>query len=381
MKRKISENNQVSRTKKSKVEEVKPISTGKRKTRSMKPKISGNKQVSRTKKPKVKDIFPIKTILQNPGLRLISRNIFKYLKLEDFSNCRLVSKSWKQFIDEDKYLADVQLTEVMFLYSKEKISCNQQDYCQRFPLTQFHFVCAFASFQIVKLFLENKLKWKIDVNAQDENGVTPLYMACRYNNVLVVNHLLDHGLNITRRTKNIKGHILHAATFNKDPKVTQAVFENKRLMNTGKNVTTSYKYTVFHSAACNEFSAKPLAYLLENATKFNLKINQLTRDHENVFHPACRFGHQETVKFLIQNAKKYAIDLNMRDRDGNTPFQIAIQHGQFHKVKILLENSKKYNINIYSKNNNGMDGQDLAEYEGRTKIVKLIKSWKHQNKP
>ena len=180
MKRKISENNQVSRTKKSKVEEVKPISTGKRKTRSMKPKISGNKQVSRTKKPKVKDIFPIKTILQNPGLRLISRNIFKYLKLKDFSNCRLVSKSWKQFIDEDKYLANVQLTEVMSLYSKFKISCscNQQG-SYNVSLTPFHFVCRFASFQIVKLFLDNKLKWKIDVNAQDEHGLTPLYNACQ----------------------------------------------------------------------------------------------------------------------------------------------------------------------------------------------------------
>ena len=66
---------------------------------------------------------------------------------------------------------------------------------------------------------------------------------------------------------------------------------------------------------------------------------------------------------------------------GNTPFHLACYLGKFHNVKILLKNSKKHNINIYSKNNNGMDGQDLAEYEGRTKIVKLIKYWKHRNKP
>ena len=374
MKRKISENNQVSRTKKSKVEEVKPISTGKRKTRSMKPKISGNKQVSHTKKTKVKDIFPIKTILQNPGLRLISRNIFKYLKLEDFSNCRLVSKSWKQFIDEDKYLVDVQLTEVMFLYSKEKISCNQQGYCHRFPLTQFHFVCAFASFQIVKLFLENKLKWKIDVNAQDENGLTPLFYACESNNVLVVNQLLDHGLNVNLRTKENE-HILHAAVLNKDPKVTQAVFESKQLMNTDKNVTDIDGYTVFHSAAHNEHSSKPLAFLLKNTTKLNLKFNQFDVYHRNVFHHACEFGNQETVKFLIQNAKKYAINLNMRDVTGNTPFHLACYLGKFHNVKILLKNLKKHNINIYSKANDGMTGQDIAE--PYPKIVKLIKTWKH----
>ena len=151
----------------------------------MKRKISEKKQVSQTKKPKVEEVFPIESILQNPGFQLISRNIFKYLKLEDFSNCRLVSKSWKQFIDEDKYLAKVQLTEVMSVYSERKLSC------QGHQLTPFQFVCGRASFQIVKLFLDNKKKWQIDINAQDYLGSTPLHFACKYNNVLVVNQLLS----------------------------------------------------------------------------------------------------------------------------------------------------------------------------------------------
>ena len=80
MKRKISER-QVSQIKKPKVGEVDLISHVKRETRRMKPKISNKKQVSRTKKPKVEEVFPIETILQNPGFQLISRNIFKYLKI------------------------------------------------------------------------------------------------------------------------------------------------------------------------------------------------------------------------------------------------------------------------------------------------------------
>ena len=44
------------------------------------------------------EVFPIDTFIQNPGYDLISRNIFKYLKLKDFSNCCLVSKGWKRFI-------------------------------------------------------------------------------------------------------------------------------------------------------------------------------------------------------------------------------------------------------------------------------------------
>ena len=118
----------------------------------MKRKNSEKKQVSQTKKPKLEEVFPIETILQNPGFQLISRNIFKCLRLEDFANCRLVSKSWKQFIDEDTYLAKVQFTEVMAVYSKVKPSYHE---CQ---LTPFQFVCEWAPFQIVKLFLDNKTK-------------------------------------------------------------------------------------------------------------------------------------------------------------------------------------------------------------------------------
>ena len=83
------------------------------KTRNAKRK--NYKQVSRTKKAKLEEVFPINTLIQNSGYQLISRTIFKYLKLKDFSNCCLVSKGWKRFIDEDKYLANVQLTEVFIL--------------------------------------------------------------------------------------------------------------------------------------------------------------------------------------------------------------------------------------------------------------------------
>jgi len=53
--------------------------------------------------------FTIDALIRNPGLDIIPRTIFKYLKLEDFSNCRLVNKTWKCCIDGDKYLENVRL--------------------------------------------------------------------------------------------------------------------------------------------------------------------------------------------------------------------------------------------------------------------------------
>ena len=120
----------------------------------------------------------------------------------------------------------------------------------------------------------------------------------------------------------------------------------------------------------------PIILRGKNATKFNLKINQLDNFHLSVFHSACVLGIEETIKFLIQNAKKYAIDLNARSIRGNTPFHMACFFGKLRTVEILLKHSKKHNIDICSKNNDGIDGQALAEQEGHNDIVKLIKDWK-----
>ena len=119
---------------------------------------------------------------------------------------------------------------------------------------------------------------------------------------------------------------------NKDPKVIQALFESSQLTNIDKNATNENGSTVLHCAAHNNYSNKPLTYLLKNATKFNLNINQLTNSQGNIFHKACGFGTEETVKFLVQNAKKYNIDLNLREINGDTPFHIACFHGKLKNV-------------------------------------------------
>ena len=112
--------------------------------------------------------------------------------------------------------------------------------------------------------------------------------------------------------------------------------------------------------------------------KFNLNINQLDDFQGNVFHMACGFGTEETVKFLIQNAKKYNIDLNLRNNCGSTPFHLACCNGKLQIVESLLKNSKKHKINVVSLNNSGKDGQAYSEQKGHTDSVKLLKDWKRK---
>jgi len=244
--------------------------------------------------------------------------------------------------------------------------------------TPFHFVCEKGSLRIVKLFLDNKNKMVIDVNAKDDFGWTPLHCASNFNNSLVVKQLLNHGLDVTLRTKR-NDHIIHLSALNKDPKVIQAVFESSQLTNIDKNVAHQFGETVLHYAAQNKHSHEPLAYLLKNAMKFNLNINQLDNYQENIFHSACGFGTEETVKFLIQNAKKYNIDLNLRNFRRESPFHLACYYGQLQIVETLLENSKKHQINVVSVTNHGKNGQVLAEQQGHTEVAKLTKDWKRKD--
>merc|ERR1711884_684460 len=126
--------------------------------------------------------------------------------------------------------------------------------------------------------------------------------------------------------------------------------------NIDKNVTNQNGRTVLHYAAQTKHSHKQLAYLLTNAKKFNLNINQLCNYRGNVFHKACGFGTEETVKFLIQNAKKYNIDLNLKDGSGYTPFHLACYYGQLQIAETLLKNSKKHQINVVAVTNHGNNG-------------------------
>jgi len=238
--------------------------------------------------------------------------------------------------------------------------------------TPFHFLCRNGSVRIVKLFLDNEKK--LNVNAQDDGGWTPLHCASRYNNALVVKQLLNHGLDVTLRTQK-NSLIIHLGAVNKDPKVIEALFESKQLTNIEKNVTNQSGYTVLHCAAQNDYSHEPLDYLLKNAMKFNLNISKFDNFQGNVFHSACAHGTKATVKFLIQNAEKYNIDLNLRNINGSTPFHHACFFGQLQIVEILLKKSKQYKINIVTANNNLKDGHGLAKQKGHTDVVKLIIDW------
>ena len=50
------------------------------------------------------EFSPISKLLESQGLQLIMQDIFAYLNLDNLWNCREVSKSWRDFIDNNRVL-------------------------------------------------------------------------------------------------------------------------------------------------------------------------------------------------------------------------------------------------------------------------------------
>ena len=325
---------------------------------------ASQKKGKECKKAKL-DGFHIDNFIQNPGFEIIARNIFKYLDLKSFHRCRLVNKTWKRFVEEDKHLADVQVKQFTSKYSK--------NYKGR---TAFHVACQKSSVHLVKLFLENQNQ--TDFNAKDEDGWTPLHLACNFNKAPVVEHLLNHGLDVTILSKR-QTHIMHLAAMSKDPKVIQTVMESSSLQNTDKYDVKDISHgSVFHYAARNIHSTKPMDYLLKNTKQFNLDINAVDNYERNLFHMACGFGTKYMVEFLIGNARKYGIELNAKNKGGNTAFHEACYYGKISNVVILLKNRKEFKIEVLTENNLGKDGQAIARHRKHGNIAELIKCWKKE---
>ena len=92
-------------------------------------------------------VLPIKkTIFITTFLEIIhTTNLFSFDFFLKWG--RLVSKVWRQFIDDDQFLANVQIEEVKLLYSQKEWITGH---------TLFHFACGQGSFCIVKLLLDNQ---------------------------------------------------------------------------------------------------------------------------------------------------------------------------------------------------------------------------------
>ena len=125
------------------------------------------------------------------------------------------------------------------------------------------------------------------INKSNDNGYTPLILACYRANVPVVKFLIQKGAAINKSSD--MGTALMAATVKKNLEITQLLLENKANPNlTDPNGTTALIYAV-------QFNAPDIIKLL---LKYNADKSHQDKSGKTAFEYAAFAGNEEIINLL-----------------------------------------------------------------------------------
>ena len=166
-----------------------------------------------------------------------------------------------------------------------------------------------------------KIQSGADVNAKNNDGLTPLHWASSNEHIEIVKLLLEHGADVN--AKNDDG------------------------------------YTPLYWA-----SRKGHTEIVNLLLKYGADVNTKDDDGNTPLYYASRNGHAEIVKLLLE----HGADVNVKNNYGSTPLYFASYNGHIEPVKLLLE----HGADVNNKNNGGDSPLYCASYNGHTEIVKLL---------
>ena len=204
------------------------------------------------------------------------------------------------------------------------------------PTDSLHQAAASCLPEIVEAILKTG---KVDVNALDKNGNTPLNKALnenRYaNNDLtfkviqkVVEHLLDNGADPDLVDKNCNTTLINAVRFpsSKVLPLVELLLNKKVKIDIDK--TVNYGNTALHFAAYNGHLEVAKLLLAKGGS-----LDLLNNEGKTPLHYAAKYGKSQVAELLLNN--KARIDLP--DNEGNTPLHFTAEEGNPGVAKVLLE--------------------------------------------
>lgn len=143
---------------------------------------------------------------------------------------------------------------------------------------------------------ENKPENDI-INLKNNEGKTPLHIACQNNNKDIIRLLLKYGANIDEQDIDLNTP-LHIACQNNQHDIVNILLENKANIN-AKNKES---WTPLH-IVCKQGNTLIAEELLRNEANIRLK----TKSYETALHIACKKGQNEIVKDLLKEIRsKYS---------------------------------------------------------------------------
>ncbi len=182
------------------------------------------------------------------------------------------------------------------------------------------------------------MKEGVDINLQDNEGVSPFMNAANSNELRVVQFLIDHVKNVNAKNKNGQS-ALSMAVSNNSSKVIDFLLTkgcDVHLKDTKGNTLAFYLVNTFEKSDEKSFEKK-LKILIDRG----LSMNQNQSDGNSLLHIAVKKNNLELLRRLSQ----FGIDINALNNSGYTVLHLASMMAKDESIiKYLLNEGADKNI-------------------------------------
>lgn len=163
------------------------------------------------------------------------------------------------------------------------------------------------------------------VNQYDEDELTPLHYAARYNHLSVVKLLVQAGANVQMTGDDNVTPLHHAARYRREKKKKEATPEFEAL---GDDLASNGIMTLLDQGESEE---SIVSYLV----KQRANINAVDMYGQTPLHYAAMRGNEVACRDLL--AFKNMIDVECKDNQGITPLHCAALHNQVEIARMLID--------------------------------------------
>jgi ankyrin repeat protein len=282
-------------------------------------------------------------------------------------------------------------TTVDLLLQWPMIDLNVQDSRDYTPL---HFAAQDGHVEVVQRFL-TEAPGRVNFEARDNEGLTPLWLATRKDQMEVVRLLWD----VASRQEYDRIDILLPRLLTADQNLTTVrflftSFPTDKLIQVieemgnadGLNLETTRailldrletevafpnssrgpNQTLLHWVAKNNHW-KLIPQILISKRQTGGFVNQKDFEQNTALHYAAEADHGDVVKTLLAHASE--LDLNLKDSHGDTPLHVATKNGRVHVVKALCQNPDQQRLRA---NEEHARGETCLQYATENDIPKEI---------
>lgn len=214
---------------------------------------------------------------------------------------------------------------------------------------------------VIQALIANKSKIPEAVNAQNEDGWTPLQISAFFGKVDVVGVLLDcDGLDVNMQNR-YGCTALHLAVRYGQNSAAQTLLGFSSREKCDINIRDECGRTALHLVA----DADKIEIMEQLLLRDEVAINARNKFGSTALHLAVRSGLQSNVKALLNQR---GILANIRDERGRTALHFAARMGRAESVELLL--GKNSDVNI--QNEHGSTALHLAVCGGYGGIIEML---------